>query len=536
MAPLPIDISMTGYVPGTVDGKNDIYRNRKRLQPYPLVQNDSGYESTINSHSSSLPSLPSPSFLSLASFVKCSELLNNESNFSSSTAVECYEGDGHSIKHHLLDESGFDECLASLAAYESDECKHRVLLFFPKLDLEQNASYKARSSFSKTSVENLVSSLGLSTLFIPNLLGWPNYWSPELYSTFDSSGTLETVDFFCQYPRFAIHGPGFKQRLPVSIYMRYDATKNLTYYIVSAPESEEFVKNFQSLIDLVCNYGKESAFGNVLLRHPLETHILLSKLSCESSQGFINLFRQSMFAQACILALILSQQLTKYRQLRAVDELSAQETADRKGLADVTIELQIISKDVNKLISDVDVALRNLTKMQEAFERLDQSSSGHATTPPTHRQQLGDTLQYLHSSMDKQKMWLHNYRDRKDIAMSLVFNLVTQQDAANNISIAKDMKRDSSSMNGIALLTMVFLPGTFTSTILGAGLYSAVAHNNSIHVSGLWWFWAAITFPLTGLVLILWGVFCWRQELQLGMGRLLGGIRWIKGDDIEAKG
>ena len=270
-------------------------------------------------------------------------------------------------------------------------------------------------------------------------------------------------DFFCQYPRFAIHGPGFKQRLPVSIYMRYDATKNLTYYIVSAPESEEFVKNFQSLIDLVCNYGKESAFGNVLLRHPLETHILLSKLSCESSQGFINLFRQSMFAQACILALILSQQLTKYRQLRAVDELSAQETADRKGLADVTIELQIISKDVNKLISDVDVALRNLTKMQEAFERLDQSSSGHATTPPTHRQQLGDTLQYLHSSMDKQKMWLHNYRDRKDIAMSLVFNLVTQQDAANNISIAKDMKRDSSSMNGIALLTMVFLPGTFTS-------------------------------------------------------------------------
>ena len=79
------------------------------------------------------------------------------------------------------------------------------------------------------------------------------------------------------------------------------------------------------------------------------------------------------------------------------------------------------------------------------------------------QQQLVDTLEYLHSSMDKQKMWLHNYRDRKDIAMSLVFNLVTQQDAANNFSITKAMKRDSSSMNGIALLTMVFLPGTFTS-------------------------------------------------------------------------
>lgn len=166
-------------------------------------------------------------------------------------------------------------------------------------------------------------------------------------------------------------------------------------------------------------------------------------------------------------------------KLRAVDELSLQESANRKGLADVTIELQIISKDVNKLISDTDVASRNLVKTQEALARFDQSHARSCTSrrvsssfpfpsfpPPVYenlRQQLIDILEYLYSSMDKQKMWLHNYRDRKDIAMSLVFNLVTQQDAANNMKIATEMKRDSSSMNGIALLTMIFLPGTFTS-------------------------------------------------------------------------
>lgn len=158
-----------------------------------------------------------------------------------------------------------------------------------------------------------------------------------------------------------------------------------------------------------------------------------------------------------------SQTLIISLQLRAVDELSAQETANRKALADLTIELQIISKDVNKLIGDVDVASRNLAKMQETLNRLDQTLSTTASVFSTHRQQLVDTLQYLYSSMDKQKMWLHNYRDRKDIAMNLVFNLVTQQDAANNIEVAKDMRRESSSMNGIAILTMVFLPGTFTS-------------------------------------------------------------------------
>lgn len=392
-----------------------------------------------------------------------------------------------------------------------------MVLFFPTLEFAQNATYKAISSFSKVGIEALMSCWKLNDLFIPDLLGRPNYWCPELYGSPNSLETPGIVEFFCQYPRFTIHGPGFTQRSPVSVYMRYDAVKNLTYYIISAPKSEECVKSFQNLLNLVCK-DRGNRSNHALFQHPLEAHILLSKILCESSQGYINLFRQSMFAQ-----------------LRAVDELSSQETANRKGLADVTIELQIISKDVNKLISDIDVESRNLAKMEEALSRLDQICNTTLSVPSIHRQQLVDTLQYLISSMDKQKMWLHNYRDRKDIAMSLVFNLVTQQDAANNIRIAKEMRRDSSSMNGIALLTMVFLPGTFTSTILGAGLYSATAQQRSIHVSGMWWFWAAITFPLTGIVLLLWGIFCWRHEFQLRWGRVVTRRRLKKNDDVEVK-
>ncbi|KAJ5616103.1 hypothetical protein N7537_001217 [Penicillium hordei] len=54
--------------------------------------------------------------------------------------------------------------------------------------------------------------------------------------------------------------------------------------------------------------------------------------------------------------------------------------------------------------------------------------------------------------------------------MSLVYNLVTQQDASNNIQIAHSMKQDSTPMNAIAALTMVFLPGTFAGTVVGAGV------------------------------------------------------------------
>ncbi|MCJ1230832.1 hypothetical protein MMC12_007506, partial [Toensbergia leucococca] len=445
MAALPIDTSLTGYASGSLDGQNDIYRSRQRPQPHPLVH-DSGYGSAIKNYSSSIQTIPSRSLISLANSIQCQELLNNDSNFAPYTAVECYESDGRLTKRRYLDENGFNKCVSSSAPAIDGERKHRIFYFFATLDFAESATYRARSSFSRVAVEALISRWQLNDLFMPDFLGRPNYWCPELYSSSGSEGALGIVDFFCQYPRFAIHSPGFKQRSPVSIYMRYDAAKDLTYYIISAPESEECVQSFKKLLDLVSNEGTGNPLNYSLFQHPLEAHVLLSRISCDSSKGYINIFRQSMFAQ-----------------LRIVDELSAQETADRKRLAAVTIELQIISKDVNKLISDVDVASRNLAKIQEALTRLDQTCSATPIILSPHHQQLVDTLQYLHSSMDKQNMWLHNYRDRKDIAMSLVFNLVTQQDAANNIEIAKDMRKDSSSMNGIALLTMVFLPGTFTS-------------------------------------------------------------------------
>ena len=72
-------------------------------------------------------------------------------------------------------------------------------------------------------------------------------------------------------------------------------------------------------------------------------------------------------------------------------------------------------------------------------------------------------------------------------------------------------------------------------TVLGAGLFSAVAKHRSVHVADMWWFWAAITFPLTGAILLLWGVFCWRHEIQVRLEDIIVRRRSKKSDDIEAK-
>lgn len=78
--------------------------------------------------------------------------------------------------------------------------------------------------------------------------------------------------------------------------MRHDTLKYFTYYIIAGPEDDECIKGFKDLLDLACQDSTDNV-NRALFQHPLEPHLLLSKISCESSQEYVNVFRQSMFAQ-----------------------------------------------------------------------------------------------------------------------------------------------------------------------------------------------------------------------------------------------
>ena len=139
------------------------------------------------------------------------------------------------------------------------------------------------------------------------------------------------------------------------------------------------------------------------------------------------------------------------------DHLGGLETSDRSKLGELTKQLQIISQNADSHIANAEVAMfaaRGIRDMIKSFA---------VTRHPAARQRTLDSIEYTIASMQKQQMWFMNYKGRKDSTMSLVYNLVTQQDAANNMEISVAMKKDSASMNAIAALTMAFLPGTFTS-------------------------------------------------------------------------
>jgi len=152
-----------------------------------------------------------------------------------------------------------------------------------------------------------------------------------------------------------------------------------------------------------------------------------------------------------------------FTQVNKVDDhLTGLEINDRRRLSELTKSLQIISQQADSHLLNANVAIITATGIKDAHHQLQSSLS----TLASHFQHATDSISHVIASMEKQKMLFLNYKDRKDSTMSLVFNLVTQQDAVNNIQLATSMKRDSTSMNGIALLTMVFLPGTFTAVSL----------------------------------------------------------------------
>jgi hypothetical protein len=268
--------------------------------------------------------------------------------------------------------------------------------------------------------------------------------------------------------------------------MRYDSGLMLTTYIISHKHNGSTIDMLQQLLNNATVITSRARQGFVALQDPFDIAVMLSTLSFEASKHHVTRFRRYMWQ--CV---------------NNVDDNLIAKAADREKLGHLTKDLQILSQQADSHLLNADVAIISATSIRDAQDRLQRLTEAS----PAAFQYALDTINYVIQSMEKQKKLFLNYKNRKDGTMNLVYNLVTQQDAATNMQLAASMKRDSTSMNGIAALTMVFLPGTFTAAVLSAGIFSAVASSNSIAVSGIWWLWVVITLPLTGAVLASWYVY-----------------------------
>lgn len=223
--------------------------------------------------------------------------------------------------------------------------------------------------------------------------------------------------------------------------MRYDAASHLTTYIISHKEGDWSIPALQNIFNLTIKTAPAEKRTSILLDDPFDLAVILSTLSFEASKHHAQRFRRYMWTQIN----------------KVDDHLAGLEANDRRKLGELTKELQIIPQNADSHLGNADVAIITATAIRKTHARLHEAMG----SPARVFERASDSITYVIESMQKQKIWFLNYKNRKDSTMALVYNLVTQQDAASNIQLAASMKRDSTSMNAIAALTMVFLPGTF---------------------------------------------------------------------------
>jgi hypothetical protein len=378
------------------------------------------------------------------------EHIKKDGNFSIETKIECLQVDGDGAQWlrlnqfdlHTLLEDAKERCTqikatGMLPKRDPDAPPRKSLIIFvPLIPASAGSSYQHKLPLTRSSVDKLFSSLQLNPGFLPNMLGRPDYWAPQPRWD-EENGQFLGCDLFCQLPRWNLQAQG----APLSTYCKYDAQRDLVTYIISHKPNDTVVNSLRKLLHPLVNHQARYHIGHILQDSPLDIHAMICNLNFEASKWHVKRFQRF-----------------QWNAVNGVDDfLAGKDQGNRKKLASMLKDLQVVAQNADSHLANAHVFLHSARGISELAERLKVSKRGRV------RLRTLDMMRHLIQSMEKQHMWFTNYKGRKENVMNLVFHFNTQTDALNNIEIAADMKKDSTSMNAIAGLTMVFLPGTFTA-------------------------------------------------------------------------
>ncbi|KAI0457740.1 hypothetical protein F5B21DRAFT_70352 [Xylaria acuta] len=122
--------------------------------------------------------------------------------------------------------------------------------------------------------------------------------------------------------------------------------------------------------------------------------------------------------------------------------------------------------------------------------------------------EFNSTIPSLQRSLNDSSAYVYYLQERVRSQNTVVYALMTHEDARINISLAKASKelaeaakKDSSSMKSIAIMTMLFLPGTYFAALWAVP--SLKWGQPDVIQPDFWWYWV-FTGPSTLLIFAAW--------------------------------
>ncbi|KAE8349437.1 hypothetical protein BDV28DRAFT_60942 [Aspergillus coremiiformis] len=142
--------------------------------------------------------------------------------------------------------------------------------------------------------------------------------------------------------------------------------------------------------------------------------------------------------------------------------------------------------------------------------------------------QTGQKLAFAAKEMYSLKIRSKSLTDRLHNEINLAFNLVNQ-------GFGRTAQSDSAMMKTIAVVSLVYLPGTFVSGIFGTNFfdYQSGAADSLEMAKNFWLYWV-VTLPLTLATVVVWAL--WHYRLAFTKRYAKGGDSGVIGKDVDQAG
>ncbi|KAJ4245253.1 hypothetical protein NW762_014123 [Fusarium torreyae] len=332
-----------------------------------------------------------------------------------------------------------------------------------KLEANPSATFEQTPSISRSLAESLFSHYDIHSGFLLDLVGRPNYWSAVSQIKSDHKFNKDVFEFFCQHPRWHQKGRYDKEkgamqgnRAPCSLYMTYSTATDTTIYLVVAPDDGIWF-SFVDLIRVATpEDGNTMLSGRELATSPFLIHSMVSDIAFEQSTIYT--------ADARVRLMTELQKVNNYSDSLDIVDMKSRDlygSDARQTLSSITRRLHQVSQMINTGLGSSSSAVKLSVKLLEAHKQFCQQTG--KGTPGTAVSRTQTAIQYVHDAYLYQQSWLEQYKTRKETAMNLVFNMVTQGDSFITLNTSYQMSQDSSSIHALTVLAMIFLPGTFTA-------------------------------------------------------------------------
>ncbi|KAJ6133893.1 hypothetical protein N7523_000215 [Penicillium sp. IBT 18751x] len=173
--------------------------------------------------------------------------------------------------------------------------------------------------------------------------------------------------------------------------------------------------------------------------------------------------------------------------------------------------LHDIARHVSHSKEILDVALETVDSLINENEMLDQRKPSPYTARPWDFEDIKRQLYFGRKSISATKLRCMSLSERLQNEINLAFNIVAQRNNEVSLQLAKHSLSDNTMMKTVAIVSMIYLPGTFVSGIFGMSFFDYNSEKKRLDVGTDFWLYWIVTIALTLATMGIW-LLCLNQN------------------------